>query len=77
LLLFIVEQNLVGISAVMLVVFCCCLEMHDAPLGHYVKTLRYPQNRKHITYRNVTEQKRASAADDMLQKFDQVRLCGF
>jgi len=46
LLLSIVEQNLVAISAVMLT------NAQDVQSGHYVKTC-HPQNRKHITYQNA------------------------
>ena len=51
---FIVEQNLVEISPVMLVMFCCHLGIYTTHhKGHYVKTRRHPQNRKYITYRNA------------------------
>jgi len=63
--IFIVEQNLVGISAVMLVVFYRRLGIH---MTRHVKTLRHPQNRQYITYRTCTtppEEDRATAICNM------------
>jgi len=48
---FIVEQNLVGISAVMRVQSPPS-NARDAQ-SHRVKILRHPQNRKYTTYRNA------------------------
>jgi len=52
LLIFIVEQNLAGIAAVVSTVLC--LGIHATHhRAQCVKTRRHPQNRKYITYRNA------------------------
>ena len=70
----IVEQSLVGLSTVMLVVYCRSpLNIHDAPWGHYVKTRRYLQNRKYISIATPSEKERTTATGNMrkkLVKFD-------
>jgi len=79
-MVFIVEQNLVGISTVMLVVFCHRLKLgiRMTPQGHYMKTWRHPPNRKYIT-----SQRRPRRTDPWPQaartKFGEVRpsyVCG-
>ena len=37
--------------------------------GHFMQTLRYPQYRKHITYRNATRRDRATTLRNMHNKF--------
>jgi len=73
LLMFIVEQNLVGINAEASSVTLSPLRIH---MTHHrarcVKTWRHPQNRKYITYRNAVGKGR-----QQIQKFSEIWLCGF
>ena len=68
--LLVVEQNLVGISAVMFVVFRRHMAYHGV---EYVKTRRHPENRTYISYRNAARSRsshgRRQYAEKKLVKF--------
>jgi len=50
----------------------------DAPYrAHYVKTRRYPLNRKYITYRNAASRQRTSHGRKQHASKIEVRPCGF
>jgi len=59
------DQSLVGISAVMLVVFYRRIGIHDAPQGQFVKIWRRPRNRNCITesYNQVRNTRSSAIAE--------------
>jgi len=76
-MVFIVEQNLVGNSAVMLVVFYRHSGIYLTCHGTLLKTWRHPQNRKYITYHNAARRKLSHGHRQRTLKLWWIRLCCF